>query len=184
MRAGLEHARLHALLVLALAACGTDAARDEPVAEAEAAMAGETIDACSLLSPEQVSAAVGEPMNAGTLAEHGGRAGESYFSTCTYAAVAETSLAAVTITVRPSPEITDPTAALEAQVADMRANVMPDYRLEPVEGLGAAAGWDPSLSQLTAFRSGLALLVDVGGPLSDRRRAAVELARIALQAAH
>lgn len=162
------------------AACGGEGApageaADRPAGEApEAAAAG--IDACSLLEPEDVQAVTGEPMQA-RLEERGRGEVESYLSICTFDPVNEESTGSVSISYRPSPEITDPADALERQIQDVRENVMPEYTLEPVDELGPGAGWDPDMSQLTVMRPGAMLLIDAPGD----REAAVELARRALE---
>lgn len=176
------------LSVVLLVACegGGPPPQADPDTEGASAAAladasGAFPNACALLSPAQVAAAIGEPVGQGVLEEHGTAPGESYFSTCTYTAVDDESFSSVAITLRPSPEITDPAAALDAQVADMRASAMPDYRLEPVGSLQATGGWDSAMGQLIVVRPGLLLLIDVGGP-GDRRQAAEQIGTAALAA--
>lgn len=171
--------------LISLLGCGGEAPPPEEAATSDApgdvaTPAPTRIESCSLLTAAEVGAAVGEEMNAGTLEELGTGSGESYFSICTFTPVSETSMTSVTLTVRPSPEVTDPVAALEAQVADTRESAMPDYELKPVEELGPGAGWDPNMGQVTVFQPGLMVIVSVGGPLENARGAAVGLAKTAL----
>lgn len=173
--------RVAGLVLISLLGCGSETPPPvEKATEDAPSGAAARVEACSLLTAAEVGAAVGEGMKPGALEEKGTRPGESYFSMCTFAPASETSTTAVTLTVRPSPEITDPAAALEAQVADMRQSAIPDYELEPVEELGPGAGWDPGMHQVTVFRPGLVIIVGVSGPVADPRRAAVDLAAVAL----
>lgn len=183
-----RYRRVAGLVLISLLGCGSEGPPPDQEATADApggaaAPAAARIEACSLLTAAEVGAAVGEAMGAGTLEEKGTSPGESYFSICTFAPASGTSTTAVTLTVRPSPEITDPEAALEAHVTDMRENAIPDYELEPIEELGPGAGWDPGMRQVTVFRLGLAIIVGVSGQLDDPRSAAVDLAAAALDRA-
>lgn len=165
---------------LGMAGCGGADSRPDRESDQAAAQATEPANACSLLTAQEVGAAIGEAFMPGALEEQGTGAGEAYFSVCTFAAQNPSSLASVTVTSRPSPEIEDPAQALDAHVADMRASAMPDYGLTPVELIGASGGWDPSMNQLTVFRRGLMLVVGMSGQVADARNAATALARIAL----
>ena len=173
------------LVLIPLPGCGSESPPPDAKAASEASASVATqgadrTEACSLLTAAEVETAVGEAMREGTLEEKGTGPDESYFSMCTFTPVSDTSTTAVTLTVRPSPGVTDPAAALEAQVADMRENAIPDYQLEPIEELGSGAGWDAGMHQVTVFRPGLMLIVSVNGRLEEARQAAVDLAKMAL----
>jgi hypothetical protein len=171
------------LLVVVLFACGeSDTGSQQEAGASTAGSAPERLAACSLLSSEEVAEAFGVAFEEGQLTEYGTGPGESYFSTCIFTAANETAVPTVSLTVRPSDEVVDPAAALQAGIEDMRANVNPDYDMEPVPDLGEGAGWDPALAELTVFRPGLMMMVGAHGG-SDVRDRLVQLARIALERA-
>lgn len=166
-------------LVMMMTGCGSESAPGGESAEPSAATpeaAPDGIDACSLLEPDEVRTVTGEAMQE-SLQEVGRGEGEHYLSICTFDPVSEASTHSISLSYRPSPEITDPAAMLERHVADTRENVMPEYALEPVDALGPGAGWDPQMGQLTVFRPGLMLMVSAR---SGDRDGAVRLARTAL----
>lgn len=173
------------LLLFVLWSCGggSDSGAKAPDVGTSATAASQRIDACSLLTAEDVGAALGETFTKGRLEEHGTGAGERYFSICVFDPVDSTSLASLALTVRPAPEVTDPAAALEAQAQDMRANAVPDYTFDSVPELGAGAGWDGASHQLTIFRPGLMMLLSAQGK-GDLRGSLVQLAQKALAAAN
>jgi hypothetical protein len=171
------------LLAVLLSACGGSDARSEEEADASrAGSASERLDACSLLSSEEVAEAFGVAFEEGQLEEYGTGAGERYFSTCIFSAANERANPTVSLMVRSSDEVVDPAAGLQAGVEDMRANVNPDYEMEPVPDLGEGAGWDPAMAQLTVFRPGLMMVVGAHGG-SEVRDRLVLLARTALERA-
>jgi hypothetical protein len=170
-------------LAVLLSACGGSDARSEEDPDASrGGSATARLDACSLLTSEEVAAAFGVAFEDGRLDEHGTGAGENYFSICIFNAANETALPSVSLMARPSDEVIDPAAALQAGVDDMRANVTPDYELEPVPALGEGAGWDPVMANLTVFRPRLMLMLGAQ-PGSGVRDRLVQLARTALERA-
>ncbi|HUE76906.1 MAG TPA: hypothetical protein VMM83_03115 [Longimicrobiales bacterium] len=170
-------------VVAVLFACGeSETGSEQETGASLAGSAPERLDACSLLSSEEVAEAFGVAFEEGQLTEHGTGAGESYFSTCVFSAANERADPTVSLMVRPSDEVVDPAVALEAGVEDMRANVSPDYEMEPVPELGEGAGWDPAMAELTVFRPGLMMMLGAHGG-SEVRDRLVQLARTALERA-
>lgn len=172
-----------AFVVVVLFACGeSDTGSEQEADTPPARSAAERLDACSLLSSEEVAEAFGVAFEEGQLEEHGTGAGESYFSTCIFNAANERAVPTVSILARPSEEVVDPATALEAQVEDMRANVDPDYEMEPVSELGEGAAWDSAMGELIVFRPGLMMTLGALGSSEPRDRL-VRLARTALERA-
>lgn len=183
MKTAGHSARYACLLLLALWSCGGSSDTGSNTAEggASATAATQHIEACSLLSAQDVTDAMGMAFAKGRSEEHGGGAGEGYLSLCVFSPVDSTAIGSVTLSVRPSPDVTDPAAALEAQVKDVQANAAPDYSLDSVPELGAGAGWDATSHQLTIFRPGMMVML-TGIGRGDLRAPLVSLAQKALSA--
>ncbi|MGD8320870.1 MAG: hypothetical protein PVJ02_10455 [Gemmatimonadota bacterium] len=161
------HRAVLCLLPLLLPACGGGNAPGDAQAgdqqEATAASSVEHLKACDFVTSDQVSQVFGTDFQKGELKEHGTGPDERYFSICVFNGADPTSMVSASVSVRPTPDITDPAAALEAQVADVRKNASPDYALDPVPELGPGAGWDGTSHQLTVFEPGLMLIFGAQG---------------------
>lgn len=161
------HRAVLCLLPLLLPACGGGKAPGETQAEdqqrASATSPSEHFQACDFVTADQVSRVFGTTFQKGQLHEHGTGPDQHYFSTCVFNDTDPASRASASVMVRPSPGLTDPAAALQAQVTDVRKNAAPGYSLDRVPELGPGAGWDGTSHQLTVFEPGLMLIFGAQG---------------------
>jgi hypothetical protein len=122
---------------LLLVACGGDAPRSDAGATAGSSKSskkgGPQVEACSLLTPEEIEAAAGWRPESTTPKTHGTTA------TCAYHGPSPVTQSVVLIVSTPAPKLAN--SAAMAAWRGRQAQGQTDYKLavEPVEGLGAPA---------------------------------------------
>jgi hypothetical protein len=131
---------------------------------AGAAAAGKALRACELLTKADVEAILGAAVDEPTQRFKENAKHDFWMSTCNYFAPAISRSAGILIQ---KAQPADPDKAFEAHIASLRQALGSDFSLEPVEGVGARAGWDGSTRQLTVFEGGRMVIVTVGGPKLD-----------------
>jgi hypothetical protein len=122
-------------IVLLLAACGGGDSSEKRTETGSAASAsnGDDLDACSLLTPEEIQAAAGWTPDTADADTH------QTTKTCTYTGPNALKQSIVIVVARPVPEMSS--SAEWAEYRNKQAQRQPDFKMiiTPVEGLGVPA---------------------------------------------
>jgi hypothetical protein len=87
----------------------------------------------------------------------------------------------VSVTVRAGPPDLDAETNRRQYIAGIKNNMGESYRIDPVEGLNAAALWNPDMKQLTVFKGATLVILTIAETAGrDPIEAAKALAQAAL----
>lgn len=141
-------------LILLLGCYGCSGEPDKPF--------GEPVQACNLFSDEEIETLLGakvddQPRSTHKVDEQTG----FWMSMCNYYAP-DINLSAG-IMIRPLGKGKSIDKAFDENVAELKAG-LPDYKVEPVSGIGTKAFWNGPTGQLTVFEGAYTLLLSGGQP--------------------
>jgi hypothetical protein len=137
------------------------------------------LDACALLSKEAVSSilgtAFGDPNNQIRRDDNG----KVIMASCTFVPIEETSFSSLNLLITLQADNVSPSQAIQNHVHSLKRGMgNDDGSLVTVEGLGEAAGYDPTVGQMFVFDNDRLLVLTLHHqPKNQTKALLIELAR-------